>query len=118
MAEQRSVPINLLLIEDSPEDAELVVMELRRGGYDPHYKRVGTAEQMREALRARRWDMILCDYTMPDFTVSAALDVVREHGLDAPFVITSANIVDEAAVAAIKGGASRSEEHKSELQSP
>ena len=106
MAEQRPVPINLLLVEDSPDDAELVVMELRRGGYDPSFRRVDTAGQMREALQERRWDMILCDYTMPDFTVSAALDVIREHGLDIPFVITSATIVDEAAVAAIKRGAS------------
>ena len=84
MAEQRPAPINLLLIEDSPDDAELVVMELRRGGYDPSYKRVDTAAQMREALKERRWDMILCDYTMPNFNISAALDVVREHGLDTP----------------------------------
>src|SRR5438477_8082027 len=101
MAEQRPVPINLLLIEDSPDDAELVVMELRRGGYDPSYKRVDTAAQMREALSQRRWDMILCDYTMPNFSISAALDVAREEGLDVPIIITSATIVDEAAVAAI-----------------
>src|SRR5438270_8838277 len=105
MPDPGPVPIHVLLIEDSPEDAELILMELRRGGLSPNAKRVETAEQLTHALRQRQWDLILCDYTMPELTVEAALDAVREGGVEAPFVITSATIVDEAAVAAMKAGA-------------
>ncbi|MDP9475362.1 MAG: hypothetical protein M3R38_06675 [Actinomycetota bacterium] len=57
-----SRPLRVLMVEDSPDDALLVLRELRRGGFDPEYERVETAEDLRVALsEGRRWDLIISD---------------------------------------------------------
>ncbi len=100
-----SKTLRILVIEDSEDDTELLVRELRRGGYDPMYERVESAENMRVALTQRPWDLVVADYTMPHFNALAALALLKESGFDLPFIIVSATIGEERAVAAMKAGA-------------
>src|SRR5262249_6887481 len=97
--------LHVLIVEDSEEDAELVVFELKRGGFEPVYRRVENPEEMAAALREREWDIILSDFSMPRFSVAEALNMVQARGLDIPFIIVSATIGEEAAVEAMKAGA-------------
>src|SRR5579863_4510912 len=100
-----SAPLRVLIVEDSEEDSDLIVLELKRGGYQPSYRRVDNAEAMGNALDEERWDLVLSDFSMPHFSMAAALDMVQKKGLDLPFVIVSATIGEEAAVEAMKAGA-------------
>jgi diguanylate cyclase (GGDEF)-like protein len=97
--------LNLLLIEDSPDDAVLVTRALTRAGYDVDAQRVFTADALRTALSDRAWDLAIADFTMPSFTGTAALAIVREAGLDLPFIFVSGTIGEHVAVAAMKDGA-------------
>jgi signal transduction histidine kinase len=98
-------PVKILIVEDSQEDTELLLLELKRGGFEPSYRRVDTPETMAEALDNGPWDVVLSDYSMPRFSVTEALQAVKARNLDVPFLIVSATIVDEEAVAAMKAGA-------------
>ncbi len=98
-------PICVLMVEDVEDDALLMAMELRRGGYDVTFERVDTAESLREALEQKSWDVILSDFTMPGFSGTAALELAKEQGSDAPFIYVSGTIGEEAAVRAMKAGA-------------
>ena len=100
-----STPLHVLIVEDSEEDADLIVLELKRGGYDPEFLRVDTADALRRAFDEKPWDLVLSDFSMPHFSVSEALALVQQHGQDLPFVIVSATIGEEAAVEAMKAGA-------------
>ncbi|MCK4960960.1 MAG: response regulator, partial [Anaerolineales bacterium] len=100
-----SIPIRVLIVEDSEDDAVLLLHELRRGGYDPTSERVDTPEAMNTALDGQTWDIVLSDHAMPRFSMPAALTIVREKGLDLPFIIVSGAIGEEAAVAAMRAGA-------------
>ena len=100
-----SKPIHILIVEDSEDDAELLLHELRRGGYEPVHRRVDTRAAMLEALEQREWDIITADHSMPQFSSAMALKIVQERGLDVPFIIVSGTIGEEAAVAAMKAGA-------------
>ena len=100
-----STSIRVLLVEDSEDDAELLLLELQDGGYDPTYERVDTALAMRAALAQGTWDIVISDYSMPQFNAFAALAVLRESGLDLPFIIVSGIIGEDTAVAAMKAGA-------------
>ena len=66
--------LRALIIDDSEDDADLLVRELRRGGYDPASKRVDTRETMSAALSESTWDLIISDYVMPAFSGTAALE--------------------------------------------
>jgi PAS domain S-box-containing protein len=98
-------PLNILIVEDAEDDALLLLRELRRAGFDPVSERVETAEDMKAALGQRPWDVVISDYLMPKFSGLAALDVLRESGLDLPFIIVSGNIGEDIAVNAMKAGA-------------
>jgi signal transduction histidine kinase len=98
-------PLRVLIVEDSEDDAALLVRELRRGGWTPTFTRVETAEDMRAALDREPWDLVVADYALPQFSAPAALAVLKERGLDLPFIIVSGQIGEEAAVAAMKAGA-------------
>jgi PAS domain S-box-containing protein len=100
-----STPIRLLIVEDSEDDAVLIVRELRHGGYDPTFKRVETPEAMSAALAQQSWDIIIADYSMPGFSGLAALGLLHESGLDLPFIIVSGTIGEETAVASMRAGA-------------
>ena len=97
--------IRVLMIEDAEVDALLNVRELERGGYEPHWQRVETAEEMAAALRDREWDVILADYRLPRFSAPAALELLQGTELDLPFIVVSGGIGEETAVMAMKAGA-------------
>lgn len=98
--------LKVLLVEDSMEDGLLLLRELSRGGYQPEHLRVDTPEELRGALKAKEWDLVLSDYRMPGFDASAALVILQESGKDIPFIIVSGKIGEDLAVAALKAGAS------------
>ena len=98
-------PLQLLLVEDSEDDALLVLSALRRAGFDPTWQRVENERGMLKALDSKAWDLIISDHNMPGFDAPAALKIVGDRGLDLPFIIVSGSIGEEAAVAAMKLGA-------------
>ncbi len=98
-------PLRVLLIEDSEDDAALLLRQLRKGGYEPSSKRVDTPKAMRAALELREWDIILSDYNMPEFSGSAALALLRSTGIDLPFIVISGAMGEESAVTLMKAGA-------------
>ena len=100
-----SSPIRVLIAEDSPDDAELMLLELSRGGFDPVSKRVDTAAEMRAALTESRWDIVLSDNSMPGFGAAAALALCRQIDPDLPFVVVSGTIGEERAVEMMRAGA-------------
>ena len=81
--------LHLLVVEDSPDDAELMVRALRRAGIDPTYERVDTPEAMRATLARGSWDLVISDYSMPHFSGLAALKLVQEIEPDLPFILIS-----------------------------
>ena len=98
-------PLRVLLVEDSVLDAELVLRELSRGGYAPAWRRVETREAMQAALESASWDIVLADYAMPSFSAPEALALMKETGLDVPFIIVSGTIGEEVAVESLRAGA-------------
>jgi signal transduction histidine kinase len=97
--------LRLLVVEDSEDDAALLALEVRRGGYALTHQRVETAETMRAALAAGQWDIILCDYRLPSFDVLAAIKIAHESGHDLPFIVVSGAVMEETAVEVLKAGA-------------
>ncbi|MBN1933285.1 MAG: response regulator [Anaerolineae bacterium] len=98
-------PLRVLIVEDSDDDYELLLRELRRGGFEPDAGRAETDEAMRQALEAQTWDIILADYVLPRFSGTAALQALRESGRDIPLIIVSGTIGEETAVQAMRMGA-------------
>src|SRR5215831_3900092 len=98
-------PLCVLLVEDSKLDAELLARALERGGFTVNWARVDTAEEMERALNKQPWDLILCDHAMPRFNAPQALELLKAHKIDIPFIIVSGYIEEETAVAAMKSGA-------------
>jgi PAS domain S-box-containing protein len=98
-------PLRLLLIEDSESDSELISAELRRGGFDAVIERVDSETALQDALAAGSWEIVLCDHGLPSFSSAEAQRIVRDRGLDVPFVILSGTIGEEAAVEALRAGA-------------
>lgn len=99
-------PLRVLIVEDSADDAELLVRELQRGGYGPTVERVDTAAAMQAALARQTWDLVVSDHSVPQFDSSAALALLKASGTDIPFIIVSGTIGEERAVQAMKAGAS------------
>jgi two-component system cell cycle sensor histidine kinase/response regulator CckA len=99
-----NMPLQVLVIEDSITDMALVLRQLKRQGYQPAYRRVETAAELRDALAAA-WDLVLADYSMPGFGAMEALAIVQATGLDIPVIIVSGTISPDVAVAAMRAGA-------------
>jgi two-component system, cell cycle sensor histidine kinase and response regulator CckA len=97
--------LHVLLVEDSATDAKLVLRELQRMGHPIESECVETADAMRAALERKRWNLVISDWSMPKFTAPAALAIVKEKGLDLPFIIVSGTIGEESAVDAMRTGA-------------
>jgi PAS domain S-box-containing protein len=98
-------PLRTLIVEDYDNDALLIELELQRAGYTPVCHRVETGAQLRAALERQAWDLVIADYLLPQFDGLEALALVKERGLDLPFIVVSGNISDDKAVAAMKAGA-------------
>jgi signal transduction histidine kinase len=99
-----SEPLRVLLIEDNEDDAALTVRTLKKAGLDPAARRVDTEPALRDALASQDWDLVLCDYTMPQLDAPSAFRIVHELGRDVPFIIVSGTIGEEAAVEAMHLG--------------
>lgn len=98
-------PLRLLLIEDSEVDAELLMAEIAAGGFNIRAQRVETAKGTLDALATSPWDLVISDYTLPQFNGLAAVEIVRAHDPDLPIIITSGNIGEDIAVEAMRAGA-------------
>lgn len=97
--------LRVLIVEDSEDDALLMKRAIRKGGYNIEAECVETAEKMKALLEEKTWDVILSDYNMPHFSGLEALKLVKEFGIDIPFIIISGTIGEETAVEAMKAGA-------------
>src|SRR5664279_3803586 len=97
--------LRALIAEDSENDVLLLLRILRKAGYEPVYERVWTAPAMKAALQRQAWDIVISDYEMPNFGGFEALQLLKESGYDVPFILVSAVVSEETAVAAMKAGA-------------
>lgn len=100
-----NVPISVLLVEDSASDADLIVRQLQRAGFEVSHRRVESAAEMSAALREQRWDAVLSDFRLPGFGAGKALALLQESGLDLPFIIVSGVIEEEVAIELMRRGA-------------
>ena len=96
--------LRALIIEDSEPDAELLLRELKRAGYEVSYTRVETAAALRAALE-QDWDVVLSDYSLPGFGAIEALNILRASAEHLPVIIISGTIGEDTAVAGLQGGA-------------
>jgi two-component system, cell cycle sensor histidine kinase and response regulator CckA len=99
------IQLRVLMVEDSEDDAALLVRELRRGGYDVQLKRVEESSALESAYEKQIWDVIISDFSMPHFSGTDALRLLRSKGCDRPFIFVSGTMGEEVAVAALRDGA-------------
>src|SRR5258707_13174181 len=97
--------IRVLLVEDSEDDAALLLRELGRAGFDVVSERVESPDRMDALLDAQTWDLIFCDYSMPHFKGTDALALMKEKNLDIPFIFVSGGMGEDIAVEAMRAGA-------------
>lgn len=100
-----SRPLRLLLIEDSDDDATLLLEELRRGGFSVESTRVESAEQLRGALPDNDFDIAISDYLLPQFSAPAALEIIKSTGRDIPFIVVSGAVTERMIIDAMRTGA-------------
>src|SRR6266850_7658495 len=100
-----TTPLRALILEDLQTDAELMLHELRRAGFDPNWKRVQSEGEFLANL-APDVDVILADYHLPMFDATRALELLQQRALDIPFIVVSGTITEESAVECMKRGAS------------
>jgi two-component system cell cycle sensor histidine kinase/response regulator CckA len=98
-------PLRALFVEDSEDDAALLALELRRGGFDVIHQRVDTSSALISALETGDWDVVISDYSMPGFSGAEALTLVRAKNSEVPFLYVSGTIGEDIAVAALRSGA-------------
>ena len=98
-------PVNVLMVEDSEDDARLLERELSREGFSPDVTRVDTSDDLRSALAERRYDVVISDHNMPGFSGDEALAMVKRFNPDLPFIVVSGTRGEEHAVAAMRSGA-------------
>ncbi len=100
-----SIPIRALIVEDSDDDATLLVYELKRNGFDVIFERVDTHEDMKISLEKQDWDIVFCDYSMPKFDGLSAMKLLHEERCELPVILVSGTIGEDVAVKAMKSGA-------------
>ncbi|GFO56045.1 diguanylate cyclase [Geomonas sp. Red276] len=96
--------LRVLIVEDDPNDARLVVRELEQGGYRVKQETVASADELSRALLSS-WDLVVCDFSLPGFSGMEALRMVRDRGGDQPFIMVSGKVGEEAVADAIRAGA-------------
>ncbi len=104
-AEGMPPKLRLLIIEDSDDDAKLVEREFGTNGFAIECVRVDTREGLEAALADKVWDIAISDFVMPHFSGLDALKVIKDHGLDIPFIVVSGKMGEEVAVKVMKAGA-------------
>jgi two-component system cell cycle sensor histidine kinase/response regulator CckA len=97
--------LRVLVIEDSVDDTFFIVRELQRGGFHVDFERVETAAAMQEALSGGNWDLIISDYSMPQFNGAAALSLYQHSQCDVPFIMVSGAMGEERVIEMLKSGA-------------
>ncbi|MGE0383871.1 MAG: EAL domain-containing protein [Gammaproteobacteria bacterium] len=97
--------LKVLIVEDNADDAEFIVMALRKGGYSIDYACVDTGEAMQSAIEQGTWDVVIADHSLPRFSSAEALQVLRQSGFDLPFLVVSGAIGEDRAVETMKAGA-------------
>lgn len=97
--------LQVLIVEDSESDAAMIVRLLSKAGYDVQVERVEDAEQMQTALEKQPWDVVISDYSLPQFDAPAALALLQQSRLDIPFIVVSGTVGEATAVAMMKAGA-------------
>jgi diguanylate cyclase (GGDEF)-like protein len=100
-----SEKLNLLIVEDSENDALLLIRHLKNGGYDPQYEIVFNQHDLDQALLSRHWDIVISDHNMPNFSSELAISTVQKFDRDLPIIIVSGTIGEEMAVNAMRAGA-------------
>src|SRR5262245_16204571 len=96
--------LRVLIVDDVEDDARLIERELRNAGLLPSFTRVASREALAKEL-SQSWDVLLCDYSMPGFSAFEALQLVRDAGLDLPFIIVSGTVGEARAVEVMRAGA-------------
>jgi len=99
------VPLCVLIVEDSEDDAVMILRELKQAGYDVDFKRVDSPDALKACLADRQWELVISDFSMPRFSGTDALKLVRSSGSAAPFIFVSGTMGEDTAVAALKDGA-------------
>ena len=99
-----SIPLQVLILEDSETDAELVLYELRRSGYKPAWLRVDNEADYLDSL-SPTLDVILADYSMPDFDALRALHILKSRNMDIPFIIVTGAVGEEVVAECMRQGA-------------
>ncbi|MGD0280116.1 MAG: PAS domain S-box protein [Smithella sp.] len=97
--------LRVLMIDDSENDVLLIIRELKKGGYNPVYERLETAAAMEKALKNEIWDIILCDYKMPNFNAFSAIAILKKANINIPLIIISGAIGEETAIECMRLGA-------------
>ncbi|MCE5212559.1 MAG: PAS domain S-box protein [Deltaproteobacteria bacterium] len=98
--------LRALVVDDSEDDVLLIMRTLRKGGYKIQFERVETAQTMKKALREKQWDIILCDYKMPDFSAPSAISLLKKEAkINIPIIIISGAIGEETAIDCMRMGA-------------
>lgn len=101
---RQAQPLRTIIVEDNAHDADLLVHQLRRTGFDPVWERVETEDGFVAALNTRP-DIVLCDYSLPEFDALLAVDILAERGDPVPLIIVSGTIGEAVAVEAMRRGA-------------
>jgi two-component system, cell cycle sensor histidine kinase and response regulator CckA len=99
------VPLRVMMIEDSDDDAKMILRELKRANYAVDFERVASADALKALIASRAWDLFISDFSMPRFSGTDALRFVRSTGCDTPFIFVSGTMGEDTAVAALKDGA-------------
>jgi PAS domain S-box-containing protein len=97
--------LRVLIVEDSETDARLIDRRLKAAGYEVVLQRVETEAELQAALTNESWQLVLCDYLLPQLSAIRALEMIRTTGLDLPFIVVSGQIGEEAAVDLLRRGA-------------
>jgi DNA-binding NtrC family response regulator len=100
-----STPLRILYLEDNPKDAELILAELRRSGFEPDCCRVDSEAGYVARLAAGTFDLIIADYNLPSFSALGALSHLQDRGSDIPFIVATGTLADDQAMECIKRGA-------------
>ena len=99
-----STSLRVLIVEDCDDDAQLLLVRLRRAGYSPDHVRVDNAEDLRKTLQEHDWQIVISDYAMPGFSGLEALRILREQDHETPFILVSGTVGEEIAVEAMRTG--------------